>query len=598
MNRKKKGTQNVPMLPHMILTWSLMVPLVILSSCRLFQGTSGSSLAQNTEINVNFDPNPNVRDDLNVHAFDANPREVRIGDPVYLTWFAPLAESVEIAGVSGNLPSTGYLTVWPDQTKTYQLIARRTIDGRVFETNRFLTVFAEMVVGPPTIWSFRLDKNGVAPNELTNLRWRARGCTWVRITATNGFTAEKECIVDEDTLPVNTPVTMTYTLELLNSNRRMITFAQATLEVIKEERTPIITRFESGEPGRTLIDAGSTIALFWEAAEATDVRINADPSFVGSIPDLSRLPASGVIYAQPTQDTTYVITAANGARTATRQYRIRVAPGANITKFDANPPQIPHRSQTTLTWKAANCTQAELSGPQINESVPCSGTKTYSLEQSSSFRLKAMSASGSFVSRDFIVGVDPPQPASPEIDQFTSSAPRIPLGETVTLSWVTRNGAKVEIVGLSPPEVQAQGTLVIKPVATTTLTLRVYGADPSQPPKSWPLTIEVYKPTLKINFFKADKNLVPLGSTVNLSWNIANCSEIKIYSLSVSSKKPIFSATSSCVGTYKAQVKKGTTFRIVASATQNQSSFADVVVGAGKDEVDGWFNMLKQVPED
>ncbi len=534
-----------------------------------------------------------LRDDgrVYIHAFDVTPQVVRIGDPVVISWFAPGADSVDIIGVGNNLPPTGHMNFWPSRTETYQMIARRQGERGEIQVNRFLTIFAEAVVGPPAIWSFRPERNGIKPNELTNLRWRVAGCTTVRITTIYGFFAERPCILEEDVLTVNSPETVQFTIELYNSRQEFMIFGSTTLDIVPEVKTPIITRFETSE--RQIVDAGSLVTILWETLESDNIRISPDPSFVGSLPDLNRLPASGQIYARPTQDTTYILTATNNqGRTTTRELRLQVSRGPHITEFTANPPRIPANGKTMLQWSSQNCVQAELSSPQGKTVVPCQGSQILQLTQSTTFNLVATSAAGATETKSFIVAVDH-QTQAATIEAFTATSTRVRVGTEVTLVWSTQNAGKVEIIGLPTPQVQASGSMKVVANATTTLIMRVYNPGETVPAREWPLTIEVYNPVLQIKSFSASSTLVPVGGSTTLSWNTTGCRRVVIQDLADTQHGFLLDTTRACKGTVRVPVRQGATFRLYVSGVDGQTASQDITIVAGKDLTEALINIMR-----
>lgn len=529
-----------------------------------------------------------------IHAFDASSQYVRTGDPVVLTWFAPGAETVDLPPFAYNQPSTGKITVWPKRTTTYILTAYRNKgQGDEIQVNRFLTVFAEAVIGPPTIWSFRADRNGVRPNEHTYLKWRVAGCTTVRISTSRGWVADRPCFIWEDSIPIYAPETTQYTLELYNSKEELMILGSTTLDIAQEIKNPVITRFETDEPGRQIVEAGSLITLSWNTTDSTEVRINPDPSFVGSLPDLNRLPLSGSLQARPTQDTTYVLNATSNGKTVTREIRLKVSPGPQINQFEANPPRILADATTTLQWSSLNCTRASLTTPQGTTDVACSGSLPIQLGQSTSFTLVATSSSGATQTKQFIVAVDP-QPKSATIESFTTTASRIKAGTEVTLTWSTAHAAKIEILGLQTPIVAASGQVKVIPNGTTTLTMRVYNQGESSPIREWPITIEVYNPSLKIVAFKATDSRVPVNGTTTLKWETTHCSRVVIQDRSDRKTSLRLDSTQDCSGSLKVPVRKGATFSLFVTGSDGQTASQEITVMAGADDAEALYNMMGQ----
>ena len=143
---------------------------------------------------------------------------------------------------------------------------------------------------------------------------------------------------------------------------------RVTVSTLDREIT--ILRF-SGEPLR--ITSGMPAILAWEVRNATTVEI----SGIGEVD-----PQGGSTTVNPTETTTYTLTASNPKRTISRTVTITVQDPPIIVNFYATQPLIRRGNQSTLIWDVRNATDITISGIG---SVSPQGSHTVSPDQSTDY---------------------------------------------------------------------------------------------------------------------------------------------------------------------------------------------------------------------
>lgn len=115
----------------------------------------------------------------------------------------------------------------------------------------------------------------------------------------------------------------------------------------------------------------------------------------------------------------------------------------------------------------------------------------------------------------------------PVIQLFSSNMKEIRNGQDVKLKWDVRNSVKTELYANSAPQdVTGKDFIKLSPKSTTRYTLRCY-SDDSKIFIEESLAILVLA-EVKINSFKADKNVVPESEVVTLTWDVENATNIML----------------------------------------------------------------------
>ncbi len=120
-------------------------------------------------------------------------------------------------------------------------------------------------------------------------------------------------------------------------------------------------------------------------------------------------------------------------------------------------------------------------------------------------------------------GDDDPD-GTPRIVRFAAEPNRVMAGQAATLSWEVVGTAGVSIepqVGLQPPT----GTVSVRPIATTTYTLRV---DTANGPLMSTVTVEVEGGPASVDAFTATPQTVGAGEPSVLMWSTSNAAHVII----------------------------------------------------------------------
>ena len=123
------------------------------------------------------------------------------------------------------------------------------------------------------------------------------------------------------------------------------------------------------------ITSGEPATLIWEVRNATNVEI----SGIGEVN-----PEGGSTTVNPTETTTYTLTASNPKRTISQTVTVTVLDPPIIIKFSANPSSIKRGTQSMLTWDIRNATDVTISGigsvsPQGSHAVSPDQTTEYTI---------------------------------------------------------------------------------------------------------------------------------------------------------------------------------------------------------------------------
>ena len=145
------------------------------------------------------------------------------------------------------------------------------------------------------------------------------------------------------------------------------------------DRKITILRF-SAEPPQ--ITSGEPVTLLWEVRNATDVEI----SGIGEVN-----PEGGSTTVNPTETTTYTLTASNPKRTISQTVTVTVQDPPIIIKFSAEPPSIRRGTQSMLTWDIRNATDVTISGIG---SVSPQGSHAVSPDQTTEYTITARNSVG------------------------------------------------------------------------------------------------------------------------------------------------------------------------------------------------------------
>jgi hypothetical protein len=386
------------------------------------------------------------------------------GGTTALTWTTSNATAVSIDQGVGAVGLNGTTNASVTSSRTYTLTA--TGPGGTVTCTAPVTVAAAPALS--------CDSFTAAPNShgvgggTSVLTWNTTGATSVSID--NGVGA----VAVDGSQSVTVPSSRTYTLTATNGSATVTCTAPVTVA-----SAPGLTCDAFSASPNSHGAGGGTSVLTWNTTGATSVSID---NGVGSVA------VDGTQSVTVSSSITYTLTASNGSATVTCTAPITVGsvppPGLSCDAFTASPNSFPvGGGNTVLTWNTTGATSVSIDNGV--GSVAVDGSQTVSVPSSRTFTLTASNGSGT-VTCNVPVTVDTGGggggggggSSAPRCDAFRASESRIEEGESVTLTWKTRRGTRLEI---DPSVLETRDddkidgdSIVVRPTKTTKYTLTVY----------------------------------------------------------------------------------------------------------------------------
>jgi hypothetical protein len=559
-------------------------------SCQRSSGTGFGLMTREESVYNPLDP-------LSGMAFIADfrvwPQIVQPGQPVMVSWdvknakemyiFArvgknPVVEQRPLLVPTYDDPKLGFTALpiphgstpdAPARSTTYMLSVKG-FDDRVF--NRFVELIAETSPGDPSIQYFIANDAIVRRGQTTSLRWRAQGCSRIRIRGGLSM-IERECLLGPDTVNVQVNDATFYELQLINSEGQIVGMDTIRVDVLEDPPPAFI---ESFEPSHYTINIGEPIILKWSVKNASGIKLAYDPSLGPNPGAVENLPPAGSIEARPNQDMVYTLIVTSGPNVppVIRDVRVTVKQRPRIVKFVANPPVVKPGELVTLEWEVAHCKSAELSIPEV-KAVPCSGGAKVAPLENANYTLTVVGTNGGTDASTISVAVPKGSSSAPVIEQFFASSTSIVRGQSVTLSWQTRGGQKVELVGHGGGVVDARGEMKVTPLRKKPgYVLKVYGPS-GKVEAQQSLDIHVAAPPPKITYFRAAPSVVLADKGSKLYWQTTACAYVRI--LSSEGER----TTQPCGGELPIHPKKTTVYQLIVVGKNGESASASVSINVG-----------------
>jgi hypothetical protein len=351
---------------------------------------------------------------------------------------------------------------------------------------------------PPDI-SFSVSPTTIRRGQSATLTWNVIGATNISIdqgVGTVSANGTKSVIPTQD----NT----TYVLTATNETAYMTKSVTVT---ISEPVVPVVNNF-SASPG--MISAGQTSALQWNVTGATSIFIDND---------IGPVSASGSRDMNPSQTTTYILTATNREGTVTKSVTVNVSTSGVpvIATFTATPSNITAGEISTLEWKVTGATSVSLGGI----TVISSGTKEVTPAQSTTYNLTARNNIG-IVTAKAVVTVG--TATVPVINSFYAN-PTTTYSGAATLYW--------DVIGATTISInQGVGTMQTASgnVPVTVMTPTIFTLTATNTTGSTTRSITVNKGTTPVVTFTADTP-TPIGGgeyTTTLHWTAPEADTVSI----------------------------------------------------------------------
>ncbi len=270
--------------------------------------------------------------------FTASPATISAGQTATLTWGAGNATTVTISpGGSGNLPTSGSLTVSPTTTTTYTA----TATGPNGTATATATVTVAIPAVPPTI-TLTASPTSVTAGQFSTLTWTSTAAATVTISPAPSQD-ESQPLPLSGSAPVVPTATTTYTATATGPG------GTATANVTVTVTQPAATLTFAASP--TSIIAGQSSTLSWTSTNATSVSID---NGVGKV----AVP-SGTVNVSPGATTTYTATATGPGGSITATVTVTVQQQLAVT-LTVNPTSIAAGQSSTLTWTSQAATSVDI----------------------------------------------------------------------------------------------------------------------------------------------------------------------------------------------------------------------------------------------
>jgi hypothetical protein len=204
------------------------------------------------------------------------------------------------------------------------------------------------------------------------------------------------------------------------------------------------------------IATGQTSTLVWDTANADSVTID---NGVGS------QPVSGSVTVQPSETTTYTLTATGPGGTTSSEATVTVTRRPIIT-FIASPTGIAAGSSTMLAWSVTNAINISIDNGIGG--VPSTGSIAVSPTTTTTYTMTAVGTGGTSFAQVTVDVIELPQIT------FTADPSTISAGGSSTLSWSVTG---VDFVTIDPiSEVFSTGSMIVSPAKTTVYRLTATNA--------------------------------------------------------------------------------------------------------------------------
>jgi hypothetical protein len=255
------------------------------------------------------------------------PREVRPGESVLLTWACPKVQRIRLEPGGMVLPGTFQVTLRPSYTTTYRLFDA-TLGGTVLGQAEVRIVPGLPLGEPARICAFDASAKSVLPGDPVVLKWECAGSAKVRLEP-GGLELDGKSEVTV------TPLESTrYTITAANAaggqsrTLEVAVLGHQALAVAKAPASPMVCTFEAN---KTLVKPGEQVDLRWICQGDAKVRLE---------PGGLELDGQSSIAVVPDRTTVYTLSVSNLLGGSSRSVEVRVeAPRRVLTEKDLADPE-------------------------------------------------------------------------------------------------------------------------------------------------------------------------------------------------------------------------------------------------------------------
>ena len=225
-----------------------------------------------------------------INSFEADSDQIVYGENTNLIWDVSDTKNATIELNGEDISTSSSKEVNPTETTTYTLIARNDAGS----DEKKVTVEVKKIE-PPQIDSFYADSENIVSGQNTTLIWSVSGATDVTIDP------DIENVSPIDSVEVSPTEDTTYTLTAKNGDEGDKSTVTKTVTIyVNKPEPPAIDSFYADSEN---IVSGRNTTLIWNVSD--------DPDTVTIEPDIGTVESSGSTTVNPTEDTTYTLTATN-----------------------------------------------------------------------------------------------------------------------------------------------------------------------------------------------------------------------------------------------------------------------------------------------
>ncbi|WP_306589938.1 hypothetical protein [Geothrix sp. 21YS21S-4] len=252
----------------------------------------------------------------------AEPREVRPGDSVLLTWSCPQVSRVRLEPGGMILPGGSQVTLRPSYTTTYRVFDAAPGGSELGHAE--VRIVPGLPLGEPArVCAFDASAQSVLPGDPVVLKWECAGSAKVRLEP-GGLELDGKSEVTV------TPLESTrYTLTATNAaGGQSRTVEVAVLGKLAKAATPMVCTFDASAP---VVKPGEQVELRWVCQGDAKVRLE---------PGGLELDGQSAIAVVPDRTTVYTLSVSNLMGGSSRSLEVRVeAPRRVLTEKDLSDPE-------------------------------------------------------------------------------------------------------------------------------------------------------------------------------------------------------------------------------------------------------------------
>lgn len=240
------------------------------------------------------------------NALVVEPREVRPGESVLLSWDCPQVPRIRLEPGGMILPGRGKMTVRPAYTTTYRIVAAGPMGGELGQAEVRIT--PGLPLGEAArICAFDASTTSVLPGEPVVLKWECAGSAKVRLEP-GGMELDGKSEVTV------TPLESTrYTITANNAaGGQSRTLEVAVLGRLAKAQMPAVCSFDASAP---VVKPGEQVELHWVCQGDAKVRLE---------PGGLELDGQSSIAVVPTQTTVYTLSVSSLLGGSSRSLEVRV----------------------------------------------------------------------------------------------------------------------------------------------------------------------------------------------------------------------------------------------------------------------------------